>query len=116
MAGRFIKAKYETDDGKIHPIRVQPETTNADNPEPAAGVTDDTYARVSGSKRAYGIKARYITLAKQIGTDADYNGATVYVRVPYLLASAWIAVVIGSTLTYQGVAWEVASKSPESIR
>lgn len=116
MAGRFATAKYETNEGAIHPIRVQPETITADNPEPPGGVSESLYVRVSGSKRAYGIKARYITLSRKIGTDSDYSGATVYARIPVLLASAWIAYVPGSTVTYQGVDWTVASKTVESLR
>ncbi len=116
MAGRYKKAKYETDDGNIHPIRVQPETVTTENPEPTGGITNDPYVRVSGSKRAYGIKARHATYALQIGDDAPYNGGSVYARVPYLLASALIALNIGSTITYQGKAWTVISKTNESNR
>lgn len=116
MAGRFRIGKYETNDGEIHPIRVQPETIDGDNPLPGAGITKSTYARVTGSKRAYGLKARYATYSLEIGTDADYSGAKVYAKVPYFLASAWIALNVGSTVTYQGKAWEVVSKTDESIR
>lgn len=116
MAGRFLIAKYETDDGVIRPIRIQPETIIPENPEPAGGITNDTYIRVSGSKRAYGFKARFVTLSRQVGTVDDYSGATVYARVPVLLASALILLVKGATIAYQGVDWTIVSKSKESNR
>jgi len=116
MAGRFLNSRYETIDGVIHPIRIQPETILGINPAPSGAVTNSMRARVSGSRRAYGLKARSITLSRPIGDNADYNGATVYVRIPILLESAWIAIAVASTITYQGVAWTVVSKSPESSR
>lgn len=116
MAGRFTRASYETNGGVVHPIRVQPETITAENPSGPAVTTSDNYARVSGSKRAYGVKARFITLARKIGSDADYSGATVYIRIPVFLATAWIAFDVNGIVALNGFDWTIASKTDESIR
>jgi len=116
MAGRFLTAKYEADSEIVHPIRIQPETLFGTNLEPAGGVNVDQRVRVSGSKRAYGIKARSVTLSRAVGTDDDYSGATVYARIPWMTPASWEALAVGSTEPYQGVDWVVASKSAESNR
>jgi hypothetical protein len=114
-AGPFILSKYETDEGNILPIRIQPETrTVAENAEPAAGA-DGPFVKVSGSKRSYGVHPRKITLSRSVG-DADYGSAKAYARVVMLTPAAFDAVVIGSTVAYAGVDWIVASKTNESIR
>lgn len=116
MAGRFIKSKYEADNDAVFNIRVQPETVFDENLEPVGAVTQSRYARVTGSRRAYGLKARSMTLARSVGDDTDYNGATVYARVPVLKKASVAALVIGSTITYQDVAWTIVSINPESSR
>lgn len=116
MAGRFLKAKYETDSGDIHNIRIQPETVFDENLEPTGGATASSYVRVTGSRRAYGIKARILVLSRQVGDAANYNGATVYARIPVLKKASVAALIVGSTVTYQSVAWVVVAVSPESSR
>jgi len=116
MAGRFLKAKYESDGYVIHNIRIQPETVFDENLEPTAAVTESSYARVTGSRRAYGLKARSVTLSRDIGTAADYSGGTVYARIPVLKLASIALLIVGSTVTYQNLAWIVVSHNPESSR
>jgi hypothetical protein len=114
-AGPFLLSKYETDDGDILPIRIQPETlTVADNAEPAGGA-DGPFVKVSGSKRSYGVHPRKLTLSRSVGS-ADYGSAKAYARVVMLTSAAYDAAVIGSTVTYAGVDWVIASKTNESVR
>lgn len=116
MAGRFLTAKYEGDNQLIYPIRVQPETIFGTNVEPGGGITEDQRARVSGSKRAYGLKARSVTFSRVVGTDENYSGGTIYARIPWLSIASYQALAVGTTESYQGVDWVVASKSAESNR
>ena len=116
MAGRFLQAKYERNNGDVHNIRIQPETVFAENLEPAAAVTKSAYVRVGGSKRAYGIKARILVLSRDIGDATDYNGGTVYARIPVLKKASVALLVVGSTITYQNVAWKIVGVQPESSR
>lgn len=116
MAGRFLKAKYESDSYTICNIRVQPETVFDENLEPVGAVTQSRYARVTGSRRAYGLKARSVTLSREIGDDTDYNGSTLYARIPVLKIASIALLIIGTTVTYQNLAWVIVSHSPESTR
>ena len=114
-AGPFLLSKYETNDGLILPIRIQPETlTVAENVEPGGGA-DGPFVKVSGSKRSYGVHPRKITLSRSVGA-ADYGSAKAYARVVILTSAAWAAAVIGATVAYAGVDWVIASKTAESIR
>jgi hypothetical protein len=114
-AGPFLLSKYETDDGDILPIRIQPETlTVADNAEPEGGA-DGPFVKVSGSKRSYGVHPRKITLSRSVGS-ADYGTAKAYARVVMLTPTPFDDAVIGSTVAYAGVDWVIASKTNESIR
>jgi hypothetical protein len=114
MAGPFGIFKYETDEGETYPIRLQPETVFAENPE-GTGSLGDGFVRARGSKRKYGRHARYLTLARTVGS-ADYGSAKTYARLPVLLPSAFIDFAVGTELSYQGVEWEIVSKTPESLR
>lgn len=116
MAGKFINEKYESDSGAILNIRVQPETVFDVNLSPAGAVTVSRYARVTGSRRAYGMKARSVTLSRQIGDGTNYNAATAYARIPVLKKASVAALIIGSTVTYQNVAWTIVSHNAESNR
>lgn len=116
MAGRFLSAKYEAENGDIHPIRIQPETVFDENLEPTGGVTKQTFARVTGSRRRYGLKARILTLSRDIGDATNYGGGTLYARIPVLKKASVAALLTGSTITYQEVAWTIVGVTPESIR
>ena len=116
MAGRFIKGKYEDDNGVVRNIRIQPETVFEENLEPVGGVSERGYVRVTGSRRAYGRKARSVTLSRSVGDDTDYNGATVYARIPVLKKSSIEQLTEGTAVVYQDVAWVVVGHSPESSR
>jgi hypothetical protein len=118
MAGALQTAKYESNDGKIYPIRIKPETLIADfNAEPEGGATEDIFAHARYSARKYGIFARYITLGVQVGSgEGPYTTANAYAHIPILSKASFDAAVIGSTVTYQGVAFTVLEKHGERIR
>lgn len=114
-AGPFSLSKYQTDANAIHPIRIQPETEFDDNPAPEAGAGNFPFIKISGSRRAYGIHPRKITLSKTVG-DADYDTAKVYAKIVVLTKAAFTDFVIGSTIVYAETDWIVASKTSELIR
>jgi hypothetical protein len=113
-AGPFLISKYARNDDGISPIRIQPETLMDGNAAPDGG-SDGPFVKISGSRRAYGLHPRKVTLARSVG-DADYGTAKVYAKVVILTVDAFDAYVIGSTIVYSGVDWVVASKTSESIR
>jgi hypothetical protein len=114
MAGPFGIFKYETNDGDTYPIRLQPETVTAENPE-GTGALADGFVSARKSRRAYGRHARFLTLARTVGS-ADYGSAKTYARMPVLTKAAWDDFLVATTIAYQGVDWEIVSKTDESLR
>lgn len=115
-AGQFSRAKYETDEGDIHPIRVQPETIIATiNPEPAGEITGTVSARVSGSRRQYGILARTGRFTWDGDAPDGYKEAGV-ITIPILTPEAYDAIKANVKFTYLDTAAVWIGKSPERIR
>lgn len=115
-AGKFIIAAYERDDGTVGPIRVQPETVTPWNAQ-AAGSKTGYYIRARGSKRAYGVMARSVTLTRSVGSGEAYNAATVSLTVPVFTKAAWEALAAGQTIAYNGVTdWVVAGTNSEQSK
>lgn len=116
MAGRFVNAGYERDNATIGPIKVQEETITTWNTS-APGVKTGGYVKSRGSKKAYGLVARYVSLSRTVGDGTDYNSAVVLVRVPVLSIAKFTAISVGDLVEYQGKAdWKVASKTKENIK
>lgn len=116
-SGKFlVGAKYESNDGGIYPIRVQNETTAANvgavNAQPAAAIDQEISARVGGSKRGYGMKARTVTL-RWTGAAPDGYAPNSVVTIPVLTPAVWNAIKKGQTATYQGADAVVVFKSAE---
>lgn len=117
--GAFVLSKYETNEGAIVPIKLQPETITATiggtaNAAPAAAV-DPGYpsADVSRSKRAIGIHARTVT-ARITAPATDYLENTT-VRIPVLTEAVWDAATRGATVVCAAGTGVVAGKSAEVI-
>ena len=72
-------------------------------------------ARVSGSSRRDGIRARFVSMyqVKSAGTGAGTVTKKYYTRFPVLVKSDWDAYVNGSTITVNGVAFSVSTKTAE---
>jgi len=105
-AGAFSRTKYEADNGDIHPIRVQPETLTATlggaaNAAPAGAITNTQLVRVSGSPKAYGIKARSVTLLTDDTPPAGYKPNS-YLTIPVLTPARYNSLVLYETATYNG--------------
>lgn len=120
--GRFGTFRYLTSEPtpRVLPIRLQPESVVAPNAE-AAGTISPGSQRVKApgsSRRSYGIHSRYITLTRNVGTEAGpYTGGSVSVKIPILDPASVISFPIGAAATYGGYSdWEVASYTPEFIR
>lgn len=119
-SGVFVSARYETDEGNVVPMRVQPETLAAVLGTANASATGPVEvgfpsAQVSQSKRALGINARTVTIKFPAGAEPpDYAPGTI-LRVPVMTKARFDALSKTSAVTYQGVPGEVAGKSPEKI-
>lgn len=118
-AGAFTVANYETDFGEIGAVRVQPETLAATlagtaNAAPSGTRTRQGRVKVSGSKRAYGIHARYVTFIWTGTVPSGYaaGGGKIVVPDPTLFNT----IVLDGTGTYLGAAIRIVGKSPEVVR
>lgn len=113
--GAFIKGKYEADNGDIYPIRIQPETVIASvNPAPTGAVDQTIKARVSGSRRRYGVKARNARFGRTVGTGDDQ--AQQYVTLPILTPAAFEGLTEADTITYNGSTYTFVGKTGEVIK
>jgi len=119
-SGRFDFTFYETDDGTIIPLRVQPETLAADFAGTAnAGATGPAAsgypsAQVSGSRRGFGIFARYVTVAWTTApTGYDDRGI---VRIPVPIKATFDAIARNGTVSYLGGTGRVVNKFQEEIK
>lgn len=117
MAGKFIISNYERDDTTNGPIKIQAETITTWN-QAAVGSRVGAFIRARGSKKAYGTRARMVTLSRKLGDGGDYNTATVNVSVPILTLAAYAALSDGQIVTYQLKTDWVVTKggSPETTR
>lgn len=125
-AGPFSLGKYERDNGDVHPISVQPETTEAEFDGTAngflqgagTGISSDISAQVAGSKRSIGLHARKVAI--RFGTTAGsfpagYKPGTT-ASIPVFQKSVYDAIKRGDNATYLGVIGTVTSKLPEIVR
>lgn len=111
-AGPFLRARYERDNGDIHPVRVQPSTVSATNPQPTGALTSDISARVGGSRRTLGLITRRVRVVFTAGAPADYKPDSI-IALPILTPDAYDALQRGSTFAYLGGTVTVVGKTPE---
>jgi hypothetical protein len=114
-AGRFNKtAKYETADGAVRPIKIQPETITTWNPEPA-GTSSGAFVKVGGSRRGYGATARLARFEWNGAPPAGYD-ARGTITLPILTPAAWNGLTFGTTYAYQGATLNLLGRTGERIR
>jgi hypothetical protein len=109
----FERYKYETDPGVIMLCRLDEETFPFAGPEPAGTVDLDASAVASNTRRRGGVKPRFATLGREIGTPPDQFMK--YKRVPLLTKNRENVVrgQIGATVTVAGEDWEILGVTPE---
>lgn len=113
--GRFDRAAgYETEGGDTRPIRVQPETITAWNPE-AVGTVSGSYVKVSGSRRGYGTFAR-VARFEWNGTPPTGYDDRGTITLPILTPAAYNALNVGSNYAYLGASLTLIGLSPERSR
>jgi len=118
-AGVFSVVNYETDFGEIGAVRLQPETLaavvgGATNAAPTGTRTRQGRVKVSGSKKAYGIHARYVSFVwtGTVPTGYAAGGGKLVIPDP----TVFNTIVTDDTGTYLGQAIRVIGKSPEVTR
>jgi len=108
----FVSTKYEADSGDIHPIRIGDENVAFAGAAPSGEIDNDIRVKVTKTNREFGLRPRYVVLARTVGTTP--NDFKRYKRVPMLTQQAWedaeVPIEIG------GDNWtEIVSKEPEDF-
>lgn len=110
---RMQRSKYKADGGTIHPIRLREATfTAVQGTEPTGDINSIVRAKVTRSKREFGLRPRGVVIARIRGTGDDTF--TEYARLPVLdpqdFNSATGGWVEGSNVFYKGVSWEIVAR------
>lgn len=120
-AGGFSTTRYQSDEGGIYAIRVQPETLdltiNGDtNDAPTGAIDQEGLARVSGGRRRIGLKARSVRI-EFVGTPPTGYDEGQSISLPVLTQAFYNSIPrAGGTGTYLGAAIRVVGKSPQGGR
>lgn len=122
-AGVFESSFYTSDDGTIHPIRIQPETRGLTiggqaNSAPTGPASENAATvRVSGGKRTLGLTPRKIRV-RFTGTQPTGYKAGSTISIPVLVPGHFQAYrkPLYQTGTYLGAPIEVVGSSPEAGR
>lgn len=118
-AGVFTVVNYQMDSGDIAAVRVQPETLAAviggeTNSAPTGDRTRTGRVKVSGSKRAYGVHARFVSFVWTADPPDGYGQSSGKIIIPD--PDVFAAINQDDTGTYLGSAIRVSGKSPEVVR
>lgn len=122
-AGPFESTFYTSDDGTVHPIRLQPETRALSiggqaNSAPAGPATANAgQVRVSGGKRTVGLTPRKIRVRFTGAPPTGYKAGST-LSIPVLVPGHFQAYrkPLYQTGTYLGAAIEVVGSSAEAGR
>ena len=124
-AGPFLKRGYEANDGKMFPIRIQPETItldiagNVNTAGALAGEPGLPSVDVGKSRRSNGVHARLVRF-KFTGTPPAGYTPNSTLTLPILKPETYNALSDGATGTYtllgQSHAIEYVGKTPEKIK
>lgn len=106
------KTKYEADSGTVHKITIATANVTAAGAAPGGAVDSPVRAKVSRSKREYGLAPRGVRLGRTVGTAPDTF--VKYAFLPILTPTAFDAITIDQSITYSGNAYKVISKIPEA--
>lgn len=119
-AGIFEKTFYETNDGEVVGIRVQPETLllqleGATNVAATGPITQQGSAKVSAGRNSLGINARLVRV-KFVGAPPTGYKPDSPIALPWLVEDTWNTINEFSTGTYLNTPVECVGKTAEKIR
>ena len=117
-SGRFVTRGYATDAGVIHPIRIQPESAGGANDSLTPIAAGVPFFRRGGSRRKFGNFARFVTLGTPVGAanaTTPFAQTRVYAKLTVFAKDVFDNLAIGAAYTYQGVSFEVVSKTGERV-
>lgn len=119
-AGQFLDAFYEMDNTSIAAVKIQPETAalvldGSTNTIPAGPADVPVLAKVSGSRRSYGIHCRTVTV-KFTGAVPDGYQPDGQITLPWLQQVSWAALPPKATGTYLASPVTLVFKTAEKVK
>jgi hypothetical protein len=109
------QAKYQSDDGDIHPIRLSQDSIDAAGAAPAGAIDSDIRVKVSKGNREFGIRPRGVNLVRTVGTAP--NEFTKRKFLPVLTETAFDSATfaVDADIDVGSVSWKVGSKQGEDF-
>lgn len=120
-SGGFVNANYQSDVGTTHRVKVQPETLELSIDgvanDPTLNQVDSPFsARVSGSRRGYGLYARTVTVRFLEGdAPVGYEDEGI-ITLPWLDPGTFAGILPGKSGQYLESTVEVVGKRAEVAR
>lgn len=109
----FERAKYESDRGTIHSIRLQPATLAVAGAQPAGAVDSDIKAKVTKTNREFGLRPRGVTIAITRGEGEETFTETAFIPVLTIAGFATAGFQLNAAIQYGGEAWTVVGRKAE---
>lgn len=110
------KSKYLADDGEIHFIRISPQVAAVANNDPPAGaVTSNIKVKVSKTNREFGLRPRFVRVAREVDVDTETRNLVIYRTIPVLTPTAFnsASFALNAVVSYEGDNYTVIQKEPE---
>lgn len=119
-AGAFSNARYESDLGTVHLIKVQEETLTMTvggtaNAAPTDAIDSVFAAETSRGAKAYGLRPRKINVSFTTEPPTGYRPYT-SLQLPILTTDLFEAISDDDVVVYAGGTGKVSSKVAENIR
>ena len=109
----FTRGKYQSNDGTIHPIRMEATRYAAAGAPPSGDADSEVKAKISNNNTEFGIRPRGLRLARTIGSGD--NAFSKYAFLPVLTATAYNAFSVNGEVTIGGEDWTIVAKQPEDF-
>lgn len=121
-AGEFERSRYQDGKGNIYACRVQPETlelvlNGVTNTAPTGAVNTPIRARMTGSRRKYGCRARSVRIQFTAAVPEGYKPGQV-IEIPILQQSVYDTMTDdpNATGTYLELPVELVGATNESVK
>ena len=111
----FSDVKYEADSGQIYRIRLSEEKLAVAGAEPSGAVTSPLFVKISKTNREFGIRPRYVGLAREVGTAPDTFNK--YAVLPVLTPTDFNSptYALEEIVLIDGISWEIISRNGEDF-
>lgn len=113
MPSYVVGAKYESDSGNVHPLRITADFYDAAGTPPGGDIDSQVKAEIYKSNREFGLGCRGARLGRTVGTAP--NTFVKYSFIPILTAAQYNTgdFVVGSEITVGSTTWTIISLKPE---